>query len=248
MLQKNIVKKYIKNHINTEKIAELYQKYKNTFHNLEKIQHIKDSKEEQYQEGFLRDLFCDILGYTINPEPNFNLITEKKNESDSRKADGAIIIDGKVLAVIELKGCDTTDLSKVENQAFGYKAHNPTANLVIISNFAKLRLYIEDASDFLEFNIFAMPQEQFELLYLCLSLENVKSSTALKLKKESVSAENSITDKLYADYSAFKRALFADICQLNLGGESLPLAPKAETAFSATPSSGDTPQRPTSST
>lgn len=180
MLQKNIVKKYIKNHINTEKIAELYQKYKNTFHNLEKIQHIKDSKEEQYQEGFLRDLFCDILGYTINPEPNFNLITEKKNESDSRKADGAIIIDGKVLAVIELKGCDTTDLSKVENQAFGYKAHNPTANLVIISNFAKLRLYIEDANDFLEFNIFAMTQEQFELLYLCLSLENVKSSTALK--------------------------------------------------------------------
>jgi len=244
MLQKNIVKKYIKNHIDTEKIAELYQKYKNTFHNLEKIQHIKDSKEEQYQEGFLRDLFCDILGYTINPEPNFNLITEKKNESDSRKADGAIIIDGKVLAVIELKGCDTTDLSKVENQAFGYKAHNPTANLVIISNFAKLRLYIEDASDFLEFNIFAMPQEQFELLYLCLSLENVKSSTALKLKKESVSAENSITDKLYADYSTFKRALFADICELNLGGESLPLAPKAETAFSATPSSGDTPQRP----
>ena len=215
MLQKNIVKKYIKNHIDTEKIAELYQKYKNTFHNLEKIQHIKDSKEEQYQEGFLRDLFCDILGYTINPEPNFNLITEKKNESDSRKADGAIIIDGKVLAVIELKGCDTTDLSKVENQAFGYKAHNPTANLVIISNFAKLRLYIEDASDFLEFNIFAMTQEQFELLYLCLSLENVKSSTALNLKKESVSAENSITDKLYADYSTFKRALFADICQLN---------------------------------
>lgn len=215
MLQKNIIKKYIKNHIDTEKIAELYQKYKNTFHNLEKIQHIKDSKEEQYQEGFLRDLFCDILGYTINPEPNFNLITEKKNESDSRKADGAIIIDGKVLAVIELKGCDTTDLSKVENQAFGYKAHNPTANLVIISNFAKLRLYIEDASDFLEFNIFAMTQEQFELLYLCLSLENVKSSTALNLKKESVSAENSITDKLYADYSTFKRALFADICQLN---------------------------------
>ena len=160
------------------------------------------------------------------------------------KADGAIIIDGKVLAVIELKGCDTTDLSKVENQAFGYKAHNPTANLVIISNFAKLRLYIEDASDFLEFNIFAMPQEQFELLYLCLSLENVKSSTALKLKKESVSAENNITDKLYADYSTFKRALFADICQLNLGGERLPLAPKADTAFSATPSSGGTPQRP----
>ena len=215
MLQKNIIKKYIKNHLDSDKITKLYQKYTATFHNPEKIQHIKDSKEEQYQEGFLRDLFCDILGYTINPEPNFNLITEKKNESDSRKADGAIIIDGKVQAVIELKGCDTTDLSKVENQAFGYKAHNPTANLVIISNFAKLRLYIEDASDFLEFNIFTMNQEQFELLYLCLSLENVKSNIAQKLKNESVSAEIDITDKLYADYSTFKRALFENICELN---------------------------------
>ena len=244
MLQKNIIKKYSKNHLDSDTIKEIYKKYTATFHNPEKIQHIKDSKEEQYQEGFLRDLFCDILGYTINPEPNYNLITEKKNESDSRKADGAIIIDGKVQAVIELKGCDTTDLSKVENQAFGYKAHNPTANLVIISNFEKLRLYIEDASDFLEFNIFTMNQEQFELLYLCLSLENVKSNIAQKLKNESVSAEIDITDKLYADYSTFKRALFENICELNLEGESLPLAPKAETAFSATPSSGDTPQHP----
>ena len=220
MLQKNIIKKYSKNHLDSDTIKEIYKKYTATFHNLEKIQHIKDSKEEQYQEGFLRDLFCDILGYTINPEPNYNLITEKKNESDSRKADGAIIIDGKVQAVIELKGCDTTDLSKVENQAFGYKAHNPTANLVIISNFEKLRLYIEDASDFLEFNIFTMNQEQFELLYLCLSLENVKSNIAQKLKNESVSAEIDITDKLYADYSTFKRALFENICELNLDEES----------------------------
>ena len=220
MLQKNIIKKYSKNHLDSDTIKEIYKKYTATFHNPEKIQHIKDSKEEQYQEGFLRDLFCDILGYTINPEPNYNLITEKKNESDSRKADGAIIIDGKVQAVIELKGCDTTDLSKVENQAFGYKAHNPTANLVIISNFEKLRLYIEDARDFLEFNIFTMNQEQFELLYLCLSLENVKSNIAQKLKNESVSAEIDITDKLYADYSTFKRALFENICELNLDEES----------------------------
>jgi len=244
MLQRNIVKKYINSYLNQDNIKIKYEKYKSTFHNPEKIQHIKESKEEQYQEGFLRDLFCDILGYTINPEPNFNLITEKKNESDSRKADGAIIIDGKVQAIIELKGCDTTDLSKVENQAFGYKAHNPTANLVIISNFEKLRLYIEDASNFLVFNIFTMTYEQFELLYLCLSLENVKSCIALKLKKESISSETSITDKLYADYSAFKRDLFEDICNNNLVGEGFPLASKAETAFSATPSSGDTPQRP----
>lgn len=215
MFQKNIVKKYIRTHLDSAKTDERYKKYRATFHNPEKIQHIQESKEEQYQEGFLRDLFCDILGYTINPEPNYNLITEKKNESDSRKADGAIIINGKVQAVIELKGCDTTDLSKVENQAFGYKAHNPTAHLVIISNFEKLRLYVEDASNFVEFNIFTMSRDSFELLYLCLGMENVKSNIAIKLKQESLSAEISITDKLYADYSAFKRALFQDICELN---------------------------------
>ena len=215
MLQKNIVKKYLRTHLDPAKTDERYKGYTAIFHNPEKIRHIRDSKEEQYQEGFLRDLFCAILGYTINPEPHYNLITEKKNDSDSRKADGAIILEDKVVAVIELKGCDTTDLSKVENQAFGYKAHNPGAHLVIISNFEKLRLYIEDASDFLEFNLFTMSREDFGLLYLCLSLENVAAQTALKLKRESLSAEISITDKLYADYSTFKRALFDDICTNN---------------------------------
>ncbi len=215
MLQKNIVKKYLRTHLDPAKTDERYKGYTAIFHNPEKIRHIRDSKEEQYQEGFLRDLFCAILGYTINPEPHYNLITEKKNDSDSRKADGAIILEDKVVAVIELKGCDTTDLSKVENQAFGYKAHNPGAHLVIISNFEKLRLYIEDASDFLEFNLFTMNREDFGLLYLCLSLENVAAQTALKLKRESLSAEISITDKLYADYSTFKRALFDDICTNN---------------------------------
>lgn len=220
MFQKSIVKKYLRTHLDPAKTDELYKEYTATFHNPEKIRRIRDSKEEQYQEGFLQDLFCAILGYTINPEPNYNLITEKKNDSDSRKADGAIIIEGRVQAVIELKGCDTTDLSKVENQAFGYKAHNPTAHLVIICNFEKLRLYIEDASDFLEFNIFTMSREDFGLLCLCLSLENLSAQTALRLKRESLSAEISITDKLYADYSTFKRALFDDICKNNALAET----------------------------
>ena len=50
MLQKNIIKKYSKNHLDSDTIKEIYKKYTATFHNPEKIQHIKDSKEEQYQE------------------------------------------------------------------------------------------------------------------------------------------------------------------------------------------------------
>jgi len=47
-------------------------------------------------------LFVKILGYTLHPEPNYNLITEQKNEKDARKADGAILVNSNVVGVIEL--------------------------------------------------------------------------------------------------------------------------------------------------
>ena len=37
------------------------------------------------------ELFVKILGYTLNPEPSFNLTTELKNIINSKKADGAIL-------------------------------------------------------------------------------------------------------------------------------------------------------------
>ena len=58
------------------------------------------------------------MGYTLNPQPNFNLTTEYKNKKDAKKADGAILKNGNAIGVIELKGTNTTDLDKVENQAF----------------------------------------------------------------------------------------------------------------------------------
>ena len=67
----------------------------------------------------------------------------------------------------------------------------------------------------MEFNIFALTKENFAQLYLCLSLEQIKADTAAKLKAESISSEISITDKLYADYSTFKRNLFDDIVEHN---------------------------------
>lgn len=220
MFQKQIEQKFI-NRIPQELIEEKYKLFKESFQNPEKIAHIQDSKEEQYQEGFLRDVFRKVLGYTINPEPDYNLITEKKNDSDSRKADGAIILNGNVKAVIELKGCDTTDLSKIENQAFGYKAHNPGCRYVIISNFEKLRLYIDDASDFLEFRLFSLGKDDFRLFYTCLALNQIENDIPSLMKSESLSEENSITTRFYADYSRFKKELFKDICDLNIGDEEL---------------------------
>ena len=110
---------------------------------------IKNSKEEQYQGEFLIDLFVNVLGYTKNPTPNFNLTTELKNEKDSKKADGGIIINDKVVGVIELTGTNTTALNKIEVQAFGYKNNQKDCVYVVTSNFEKLRFYIDNAIEHL---------------------------------------------------------------------------------------------------
>lgn len=122
--QNTVTEKYL-NSIDKQTIHKKFLQFKEHFHNPQIQQNIRNSKEEQYQEGFLRDLFVTILGYTLNPQHNFNLTTEYKNIKDSKKADGAIVINEKVLAVIELKGTDTTDLGKIETQAFGYKNNQP---------------------------------------------------------------------------------------------------------------------------
>lgn len=85
----------------------------------------------------------DVLGYTLNLQPGFNLTTEYKNEKDSKKADGAILKGGAVRAVIELKGTNTTDLAKIAAQAFGYLHNQKGCTYVITSNFEKLRFYIQ---------------------------------------------------------------------------------------------------------
>ena len=214
LLQKNIVKKYLAL-LSEEKTLPAWNQYQSYFLNKEVQQNIQQSKEEQFQEGFLRELFVKVLGYTLNPSPNFNLITEKKNETNSKKADGAIQKEGKVIGVIELKDHKTTDLSKVEPQAFNYKSQHPDARYVVISNFEKLRLYLDNAVEYREWDLFNLSSEDFRELYLCLAWPQVERGVALQMKQESVSSEDQITKALYRDYSNFKRALFADILNNN---------------------------------
>ena len=86
-----------------------------------KIEAIKDFKEEEYQDGFLKDIFESCLGYTLkttNPS-SFNLEREKKNETDSKKADGVIYLNSEIIAVIELKDTKTKNLTVYNNKLFG---------------------------------------------------------------------------------------------------------------------------------
>jgi len=227
LFQKTIINKYLKLQ-NQDQLNKKWDLFCAHFHNTEIQENIRNSKEEQYQGEFLIDLFVDVLGYTKNPTPHFNLTTEYKNVKDSKKADGAIIISDKVLAIIELKGTNTTDLSKIETQAFGYKNNQPDCKYVITSNFEKLRFYIDNAIEHLEFNLFELTKSDFELLYLCLAVENISADIPARIKNESVSKEDEITKKLYKDYSVFKRELFKNLSEQNPEFDPLELFKKSQ--------------------
>ena len=228
--QPSVVNKYLKN-LDKPKVSLAFNKFQSHFLNVKVQEDIRSLKEEQYQGEFLEDLFVKILGYTkpaSSSETKFNLTTEYKNVKDSKKADGAILIENAVKAIIELKGTNTTDLGKIETQAFGYKNNQPNCIYVITSNFEKLRFYIDNATEFLEFNLFTLIEKEFELLYLCLSFESISNGIPKKLKEESISEEKDITKKLYSDYSLFKRELHRDLVNQNPDFDALLLFKKSQ--------------------
>ncbi len=230
LFQKSVIAKYLKSQ-NKEHIDSKWNSYSNHFLSPKVQEDIRNLKEEQYQGEFLEDLFVKILGYTkpaSSSETKFNLTTEYKNVKDSKKADGAIIFDDKVKAVIELKGTNTTDLGKIEVQAFGYKNNQPDCVYVITSNFEKLRFYIDNAIEHIEFNLFTLTKEEFQLLYLCLGYDNLSQNVGKKIKDESLSEEDVITKKLYKDYSLFKRELHQNLVLLNPDFEPLELFKKSQ--------------------
>ena len=234
MFQKKIVEKYL-SQLDKELLEQKYDLFCSIFKNETKIANIRTVKEEQYQEGFIRDVFCSVLNYTIKPEPDYNILTELKNETknknNARKSDGAICEENnesRVRAVIELKGTDTTDLDTVARQAFDYKSHHENCNYAIVCNFERLRLYVETQIEFIEFNLFTLTFEDFCILYLLLELNQLKADVPLKLKHETLSEEKQITDNFYADYSTFKRLLFEDLCENNPETDKLVLFKKTQ--------------------
>lgn len=226
LFQNTVIKKYLLSQ--DERINPAYKLFAAYFLNPDIQENIRNSKEEQFQEGFLRELFVKILGYTLNPDPDFNLITERKNEKDSKKADGAILSGGEVVGIIELKDHKTIDLKQVETQAFGYKNNHRKASYVTTSNFEKLRFYIDNAIDFIEFNLFSLTEDQFAILWLCLAHENIAKDLPRQMKSESVNSEDQITKQLYKDYSEFKRELFADLLANSSRYDKLTLFKKSQ--------------------
>ena len=223
-------KSVLANHLNsiTEKEIlsgwEKFQNYKSISEN------IRTYKEEEFQYKFLEMLFVDCLGYKISDvgDEKRNLFTEVKNVSDSKKADGAIKKDDEVIAVIELKSTKTKDFKKIQEQAFGYKVNQPKCKYVITSNFEKLRFYINDATEFEEFDLFNLTQHDFKLLHVCLHINNIFNGIPEKLKTDSVFEEENITKKLYKDYSAFRKEVFNSLVENNTEYDKLLLFNKTQ--------------------
>jgi len=214
-------KSVLKNTSQDESVVALrwaeYQKY------LEKLDFIKTVKEEKYQDGFLKDIFENCLGYTLDStNPNdFNLEREKKNETDSKKADGVIYVDNKVIGIIELKAQNTKNLDKVQQQAFWYLTQHSNAKYVIISNFDELRFYFDKSTAYEKFSLFNLNYEEFKKLHLILSYESIKNNIPLTLKEKSASFEKDISNKLYKDFSLFRTHLFENLVKNNTIDKSL---------------------------
>jgi hypothetical protein len=66
LFQKTVEQKYLKQ-LDSELISSKYLEFKTYFGNPDIQANIRNSKEEQYQEGFIRELFVKILGYKLNP-------------------------------------------------------------------------------------------------------------------------------------------------------------------------------------
>ncbi|MBW6482583.1 MAG: N-6 DNA methylase [Vicingaceae bacterium] len=233
IFQKSVIQKHLKN-LDQEKIEKAFQTFRLNY-NPAKIEQIKTLKEEEYQDGFLREIFVDVLGYTLRPDENYDLQREFKNQTDGKKADGAILTRGHdplatptAIAVIELKSTKTKDLTKITQQAFNYKNNQPECKYIITSNFQKLRFYIDYSTEFEEFDLFYLDKERFELLYLILHKDSIFSNLPIQLKKETQFHEKEISEELYKDYSQFKDKLFHNLIANHPDNDKLLLFKKSQ--------------------
>jgi hypothetical protein len=202
-------------------LQQRYESFKDYQQNESEIRRLK---EEKYQDGFLRDIFVSCLGYSLQPSEHYNLLREEKNETDAKKADGAIVVEGKIVGVIELKDTFTKDLERPKTrggqsaveQLFGYINSHTHARYGVVSNFSQLRFYFDKRIEYESFELFKMGYEDFAKLHLLLSYESITCNLPLEIKKASDEAEKAITKTLYNDYALFRRELFDNIRKNNM--------------------------------
>jgi len=227
IFQKSVVNKYLKN-LDESKVRQAFERFNTFYGNKLRLHNIVQLKEENYQEGFLREIFVNVLGYKISPDIDFNLTTEFKNQTDSKKADGAILKNGHAIGVIELKSTKTAFIESITKQAFNYKNNHANCRYVITSNFHDLRFYIDNSTEYEEFDLFKLSFDEFKYLYLLLSCESIFDEIPLKLKDETKFHEEDITNKFYNDYKQFRDKIYHNLVINNPEYDKLTLFKKTQ--------------------
>ena len=80
LFQESIIRKHL-GYLDQAVVEQAYLRFKEVY-SANKITNIKVAKEEQYQEGFIKDVFGSVLGYSVYPEHPFNIETEKKRNPE----------------------------------------------------------------------------------------------------------------------------------------------------------------------
>jgi type I restriction-modification system DNA methylase subunit len=212
LFQKTVFNNFVNNFAmhTRQELSDAYQRFQIYFQTPSVQAKILVAKEELYQRTFVRDFFETVLGYIHHPKPNHNLEIEKKNEDDSRKADAALLKNGIVTVVIELKSAKT-HLDTVVEQAFSYFDAHKKAKCVITSNFTHLRFYLDNDKNYEEFDLFNLTYQEFEKMYALLCPATLLTHAIDKLKEDSDEEYKNITKEFYDKYEAFKSALCLNI-------------------------------------
>jgi type I restriction-modification system DNA methylase subunit len=199
---------------NSEILKSRFEKFQE-FHKKRKF--AESVKEEKYQDGFLKDIFENCLGYILeNSDPEkASIFREEKNETDGKKADGVIRIGGKVVGIIELKDHKTKNLNLVEEQAFNYHNSHSNSKYIITSNFTELRFYIDKKTEFESFKLFEMDFEGFAKLHKILSFESISENRPLQFLEQSQNFERDISEKFYKDFSEVREKISEEISEKN---------------------------------
>ena len=83
LFQESIIRKHLGS-LDQEVVDRAYLRFKEVYSSI-KINNIKISKEEQYQEGFLKDIFGAVLGYSVFPNSLLTYKPKRKTKPIPKK-------------------------------------------------------------------------------------------------------------------------------------------------------------------
>jgi hypothetical protein len=200
----------------------------NRWADLDRQGHLLKKKETSIDGEFLKEVFCDALGYTLATEdPNSYTLTRQLTIPGVGSADGAIGLFGpenaaSPMAVIELKGThvdldhDRSNGRTSIQQCWDYLNALPDCPWGIVSNFETIRLYHRNKTQlaYEEFTLQDMRDPTLFLEFYCLlQRDGLLGSAygqpprATRLLEESDSQRLEVGDKLYEIFSSHRNAL-----------------------------------------